>query len=117
MADTAFPTVRFLEAGGTAEEVAQLEKEYNKSDLGGQQALSDFWASVAMGDLVEYVTDLRDQGHFNPDETIVDHDASETEKDDAEPVAPVTIPASIEGATAFAGNKGAPSTPQAPATP
>lgn len=72
--DLVFPAARFKDAGGTEAEIAQLQGEFDRSDLSVQSTMVDYWAGVVVGDLIEYLENLRDAGHFEPKEEIDETD-------------------------------------------
>ena len=65
MSDLAFPAERFLDAGATPDELAQLVGEFERSDLVVQSSLIEQWASDSTAAIGEYLGLLREGGYFS----------------------------------------------------
>lgn len=77
-----FPAARFREAGATADEIALLAREWDRSDVVVQSSMAGWFKSVATGDIGDYIETLREGGHFAEDELL---DATEPDgADDGE---------------------------------
>lgn len=75
MAEFVFPERRFIEAGATQEEVDQLRREFNASDVTVQRDQTQFWASQSARGLLDFIIRLRTDGRFGTYVASVD-DAS-----------------------------------------
>lgn len=79
MAEFVFPEKRFVEAGGSSHEVAQMRREFSASDLTIQRAQAEFWLPLSVNGLRDYLTRRREDGYFTSTP-----ESSESALDDAE---------------------------------
>ena len=54
------PTRRFSSAGATKEETAALQLEFERSDLGIQEAMIDYFKGLSIGGIREYLANWRE---------------------------------------------------------
>lgn len=62
-----FPTKRLRAAGASADEIAVIRSEFERSDVSMQRSLVDHFGSVATGDLRDYLAQKRANGDFGED--------------------------------------------------
>lgn len=63
-----FPRHRFVEAGASAQEADRIEQEYDALSADAQQGLEEYWASIAEGDLTEWLAQWREHYEELPSE-------------------------------------------------
>ena len=68
MAEIAFPSVRFAEQGASDAEIAQLDGEFQRSDIVAQMALDEHYRSISNGDIRDRLAELRASGYFDAPE-------------------------------------------------
>lgn|SRR5665213_1680469 len=81
MSDYTFPEDRFVEAGGTPDEVDTLRREFNSSDVTIQRSQSGYWASGSTGRLRDYLATARESGKFSASKTPPRSTESTLERD------------------------------------
>ena len=64
MSDLTFPSQRLSAAGATSAEVAQLQREFDSSDLNVQKGIDEFYRGQSEGGLRDQLSQLRERGHF-----------------------------------------------------
>ena len=61
-----FPAKRFQDAGASLNESDQLEREFERSDVGVQESMLEHFAAQSTSGLRDYLANLREIGHFSP---------------------------------------------------
>ena len=78
MPEPIIPSDRLKRAGASDKELAQLESEFERSDLGVQTSLVTRYESMSEGALRDNLDEVRDHGHFEQESSKPDEGTEES---------------------------------------